>query len=156
MMPSNEYSVGRAYRFAAGLFLVLSPYFYYRFFADIVYGEDGKHWESIVISFRHHPAIIIGLLGLPALVVFIVLLLLTYRFAVDLLFVRTVSGVLEAAEIVKTRFLGERISVEISGKRLAVLNDQDVASLLLARESIGRNAMLKFGGFNKALYLRLS
>jgi len=154
-MTTREYSVGGAYKTAATLFLVLSPYFYYRFFADLVYGDDGRHWESALSTLREHPFVLLILLGLPALAVFVGLVALTYRFAVDLIFPSTASGVLEGAETSKRGLMGERLLVQISGKQLALLADVDVGSLLLASDAVGRTVFVKTGGFGKVLHLRI-
>jgi hypothetical protein len=59
------------------------------------------------------------------------------------------------AEIAKKNFWGERVVVQISGQCISLMADQDAASLLLAHETLGRNAFFKIGGFNKVLYLRV-
>lgn len=147
----KEYSVGQAYKIVSGTILALSPYFYYRFFADLLY-----KWSTISTAVRARPLMTGVLLGVPVLAVLIGLLIVTYRFATDLFFSRKISGVLESSILVKRPLLGERIRVRISGRCFDVPNDAGVAELLFANNSLGKPTEMKIGGLNKVLFLRIA
>lgn len=151
----DEYSVGGAYRLFATLFLVASPYMFYRFFADLIYGNDGHQWATDVSAFRAHPLIVFALLVVPVIAVFIALLLITFRFAVDLFFPRYVRGTLEDIQLKKTHWLVSRLVIRVSGRVVAALNDEGAAELLLHASAPGRPIEMKLGGFNKVLHLKL-
>lgn len=144
----KEYSVGSAYKFTAGMILILSPFFYFRFFVDIL-----ARWPTTLMAIRNHPISTAALLGIPILAVFVGLVILTYRFAVDLLFSRTVKGVLEDSTLIKGRLFGDRIRVQISGRCYDILNDLAVSELLFSKYSLGKSIEMRLGGLNKVLYL---
>src|SRR2546423_275830 len=146
----KEYSVGQVYKIVSGTILLLSPYFYYRFFVDLLH-----RWSTISQTIQARPIVTAVLLGIPVLAIFVGLLIVTYRFAKDLFFARTIKGVLESCSLIKGRLFGERIRVQISDRRLEVLNDFGVAELLFSKDSLGKSTEVKIGGLNKVLYLRV-
>ena len=148
----KEYSVTKGYRVTSAVILGLCPYFYYRFFADLV--SEGK-WPAIAAAMRARPVIMSILLGFPVLTVFVGLVAIMYRFAVDFFFYKTVHGVTESSSPVKTRLGSGRICLQVSGRRFDLLNDIGVAKLLLAEDAVGRQIEMKIGGLNKVLYLRI-
>jgi hypothetical protein len=151
----DEYSVGGAYRLYATLFLVASPYIFYRFFADLIYGSDGHQWATDVSAFRAHPLIVFILLVAPVVTVFIALLLIAFRFAIDLFFPRYMRGTFEDVQLKKTHWSGSRLVIRVSGRAVAALNDEGVAEVLLHASAPGRPIEMKLGGFNKVLHLKL-
>ena len=153
-MDEREYSVGKTYKVVEALILMLSPYAYFRFFDDLVRGDDGRHWTTMLAAFLVHPILMSLLLGLPTVAVFAGLVILTYRFVVDLVFPKRVRGILESAVIVKTKWFGDRIKIDVAGRSYKVLNDTPVAQLLLPENAIGKPIEMRIGGLNKVLYLR--
>jgi hypothetical protein len=148
----REYSIGNGYKLASMVILALTPFMFYKFFADLT---NSERRAAILKGLGAHPFAVTILVLIPVLVVFAGLVVITIRFATDVFFKKRVEGVLESRNVIKTRFVGDRIRVRVSGREFDLLNDIGVAELLLAENSPGRSIEMTLGGLNKVLYLRI-
>ena len=79
----REYSIGNGYKMFSMVILMLTPFMFYRFFADLTIGERRT---AILKGLQVHPFAVTVLLLIPALLVFTGLVIITVRFATDVFF----------------------------------------------------------------------